>query len=112
MPYGLRPIDLDIICYGERRVRDGEVLIVPHPRFHEREFVLRPMCDISESIPIPLETHAATSKQLLQQLLPDGQSDLQKVTLTHTGTLLHWGKRTLLMGIINATPDSYSDGGK
>ncbi|KAI0563164.1 2-amino-4-hydroxy-6-hydroxymethyldihydropteridine diphosphokinase [Gracilaria domingensis] len=109
--YGPRPIDLDIICYGERRVEEGSTLIVPHPRLHEREFVLRPMCDISESIPVPLQNETKTAKQLLQQLLPDDASELQKVTPTHTGKLLRWGEGTLLMGVINATPDSFSDGG-
>ncbi|CAN8075531.1 unnamed protein product [Agarophyton chilense] len=112
MRNGPRPIDLDIICYGERRVQDGHTLQIPHPRLHEREFVLRPVCDISESIPIPFQHRTRTAKQLLEELLPEGKSELKKVTPTHMGKLLSWGERTLLMGVINATPDSFSDGGE
>lgn len=44
-----RPIDLDLIFYGEESFEiDG--LIVPHPRFHEREFVLMPLLDLTEGV--------------------------------------------------------------
>lgn len=43
--FGPRKIDLDII-YFEDRVMKTEILELPHPRMHERCFVLRPMCDI------------------------------------------------------------------
>ncbi|HUP45870.1 MAG TPA: 2-amino-4-hydroxy-6-hydroxymethyldihydropteridine diphosphokinase [Thermoanaerobaculia bacterium] len=41
-----RVIDLDLIFYGARRIRTPE-LTVPHPRYHEREFVLAPLREIS-----------------------------------------------------------------
>lgn len=110
--YGPRPIDLDIICYGTRRIHEGDHLIVPHLRLHEREFVLRPLCDISKSFPIPFEDRTRTAEELLKELLPDGRSELRKVTPMHTGRLFEWGEKTLLMGIINVTPDSFSDGGQ
>ena len=40
-----RPLDLDLLAYGRRCVTDG--LIVPHPRLHERAFVLCPLADIA-----------------------------------------------------------------
>lgn len=44
-----RPIDLDLIFYGEESFEiDG--LVVPHPRFHEREFVLMPLLDLTEGV--------------------------------------------------------------
>ncbi|MFN4174893.1 MAG: 2-amino-4-hydroxy-6-hydroxymethyldihydropteridine diphosphokinase [Parachlamydiaceae bacterium] len=44
-----RPIDLDLIFYGDEAFElDG--LIVPHPRFHEREFVLMPLLDLTEEV--------------------------------------------------------------
>lgn len=47
--FGPRTLDLDLIWY-DGRVSDDERLSLPHPRAHEREFVLRPMCDIDGSI--------------------------------------------------------------
>lgn len=43
-----RILDLDLIAYNDEIIRDGERLIVPHPRMHERLFVLKPLEDISE----------------------------------------------------------------
>ena len=33
-------------------------------------------------------------------------------TFSNSSTLWHWGKQTLIMGIINCTPDSFTDGGE
>ena len=43
--FGPRVIDLDIILY-EDTVMKNDVLELPHPRMHERCFVLIPLCDI------------------------------------------------------------------
>ena len=40
-----RVIDLDLIFFGARRIRTRD-LVLPHPRFAEREFVLGPMREI------------------------------------------------------------------
>jgi 2-amino-4-hydroxy-6-hydroxymethyldihydropteridine diphosphokinase len=47
--FGPRTLDLDLVWY-EGRVSDDERLTLPHPRAHQREFVLRPLCDIDGSI--------------------------------------------------------------
>ena len=41
----LRPLDLDIIQYGLLQVKSAN-LTVPHPRAHQRRFVLQPMLDL------------------------------------------------------------------
>jgi 2-amino-4-hydroxy-6-hydroxymethyldihydropteridine diphosphokinase len=47
--WGPRTLDLDLIWYdGEER--SGERLILPHPRAHEREFVLRPLADLDPGL--------------------------------------------------------------
>lgn len=44
--WGPRTIDLDILLYGEA-VLNEENLIIPHPRMHEREFVMKPLNEIA-----------------------------------------------------------------
>lgn len=47
-----RMLDLDLLLFGRRRLlRPG--LTVPHPRMHERAFVLRPLLDIAPAVTIP-----------------------------------------------------------
>ncbi len=44
-----RLLDLDIIIYHNDIIAEGERLIVPHPRMHERLFVLKPLQDIDKN---------------------------------------------------------------
>src|SRR5207253_982416 len=44
--WGAREIDLDLLLYGDRIVADG-ALRVPHPRLHERAFVLVPLAELA-----------------------------------------------------------------
>lgn len=41
-----RTLDLDLIAYGRRRI-DEPALVVPHPRAHERLFVMGPLAEIA-----------------------------------------------------------------
>jgi len=50
--WGPRTLDLDLLLYGERTI-DCEDLVVPHPRLHERAFVLIPLHEIAPRIEIP-----------------------------------------------------------
>jgi 2-amino-4-hydroxy-6-hydroxymethyldihydropteridine diphosphokinase len=43
---GPRSLDLDLLLYGDL-VRDDRDLTLPHPRLHERRFVLVPLCDVA-----------------------------------------------------------------
>ena len=43
--WGPRTIDLDILFYNNMEI-SSENLIIPHPRMHERMFVMRPLCDL------------------------------------------------------------------
>ena len=50
--YGPRTIDLDLLLYGDEAV-DEPGLTVPHPRLHERLFVLEPLLELDPGIDIP-----------------------------------------------------------
>ncbi len=47
-----RTLDLDLVLYGRRRMQ-VHGLCVPHPRMHERAFVLRPLVDVAAAATIP-----------------------------------------------------------
>ena len=49
---GPRILDLDLLLYGER-VIDEPDLVVPHPRLHERAFVLLPLADVAPELKVP-----------------------------------------------------------
>ena len=51
-PNAPRPLDLDLLLYGRVRVR-LPALVLPHPRMHERAFVLRPLIDVAPTTTIP-----------------------------------------------------------
>ena len=69
VPNAPRSIDLDILLF-DRRVVDRPELIIPHPRMHERRFVLEPLAEIASQIIHP--TLNVTVETLLTHL--DGQS--------------------------------------
>jgi 2-amino-4-hydroxy-6-hydroxymethyldihydropteridine diphosphokinase len=47
-----RTLDLDLLYFGERRMA-SPALSVPHPRLHERAFVLAPLAELAPSLPCP-----------------------------------------------------------
>ena len=50
--WGPRTLDLDLIVFGDE-VIDSEILVLPHPRAHERRFVLEPWLEIEPDAYIP-----------------------------------------------------------
>lgn len=51
--WGPRPIDLDLLLYDDRVLRDPS-LTVPHPRMHERRFVLEPLAELAPAFVHPV----------------------------------------------------------
>ena len=51
-PNAPRTLDLDLLLYGDARI-DEPGLSVPHPRMHERAFVLQPLLEIAPQVEIP-----------------------------------------------------------
>jgi 2-amino-4-hydroxy-6-hydroxymethyldihydropteridine diphosphokinase len=68
--FGPRILDMDILLFGDR-ILDEPGLSIPHPRMHERRFVLVPFCDIDPEIVHP--TLGLKMIKILQRLNPDEQ---------------------------------------
>lgn len=125
---GPRPIDLDIIFYEDENV-NAERLIIPHPRWQERSFVTAPLADLAACLPQRQEPASDGIESLLTQAasiwsqgggerqvggeagglaawLPLGRTDPKQRGLAWGGAI-----RPHVMGILNLTPDSFSDGG-
>lgn len=47
-----RTLDLDLLMYGRRRVRQPGITL-PHPRMHQRAFVLKPLLEVAPSVRVP-----------------------------------------------------------
>ncbi|OMO93511.1 Pterin-binding protein [Corchorus capsularis] len=119
--YGPRPIDLDILFYGKYRI-GSDILTVPHERIWERPFVMAPLMDLLGSV-IDNDTTAcwhsfSTDSDGLfgswEKLGGDsliGKEGMKRV-LPIRNRLWDWSEKTSVMGILNLTPDSFSDGGK
>jgi 2-amino-4-hydroxy-6-hydroxymethyldihydropteridine diphosphokinase len=50
--WGPRNIDIDVLTFGDERIDDDD-LTVPHPRMHERLFVLAPLLELDADPPLP-----------------------------------------------------------
>lgn len=50
--WGARTLDLDLLLYGDARLAEPH-LTVPHPRMHERAFVLYPLHEIAPYVHVP-----------------------------------------------------------
>ena len=120
---GPRPLDLDIIMYGTENdggrgslVLNSDNLTIPHIGIAEREFVLSPLCDLSRDTVHPLKNTSVG--EMLQTLTEKEDMDIQEDELPDAvrviplprGRMLTFDE-TIVMGILNVTPDSFSDGG-
>jgi 2-amino-4-hydroxy-6-hydroxymethyldihydropteridine diphosphokinase len=57
--WGPRIIDIDVLTYGRDEV-DEPGLVIPHPRLHERGFVLLPLLELEADPPLPGGRRIAT----------------------------------------------------
>jgi len=71
--WGARTLDLDIIAYDALALR-SEKLNLPHHEMQNRQFVLKPLCDIAPNWQHP--TMQQTAQQLLKDCLDTGEQAL------------------------------------
>ena len=64
---GPRTIDLDILFYGQQVINEPD-LVVPHPRMHQRRFVLMPLSELD-----PLFLHPSLQRTVNQLLAEVGK---------------------------------------
>jgi dihydroneopterin aldolase/2-amino-4-hydroxy-6-hydroxymethyldihydropteridine diphosphokinase/dihydropteroate synthase len=93
-----------------------DTLTIPHASMLEREFVLRPLCDIAPNHAHPLTSTAFKHHLAAVPPAPPGTPSLRTFVsiAPHTPSLDPSNPRrnTLIMAVLNLTPDSFSDGGK
>ncbi len=83
-----RALDIDILLWGDERI-ETETLTIPHRDVHRRSFVLTPLVALAPRLRLP------------------GRPEKTILDWSHS----HDDHIPLWMGIINVTPDSFSDGG-
>ena len=69
-----RRMDLDILFYGNALIDRPPALVIPHPRLHERRFVLEPLAKIAPEFMHPLLQKSIST--LLKEL--NGTSQVMK----------------------------------
>lgn len=74
-----RNIDLDLLMVGDLIIRSAP-LVLPHPRMHERAFVLRPLLDLAPDLMVPGHGSAAhllsrVSDQIIAPFSPENGAD-------------------------------------
>ncbi|BDA42651.1 Folic acid synthesis protein fol1 [Coccomyxa sp. Obi] len=119
--WGPRPLDLDIIFY-DNITSEEEGLEIPHPRWHERSFVQAPVADLYAASELGSTSAAGRMAEHLEQLHTRwaqvggerslGSSDLGCVLPLPGMGMWPWQGQSQIMGILNVTPDSFSDGGQ
>ncbi len=72
LPNGPRLIDIDILFYDDM-ILDTPSLVIPHPRLHERAFVLLPLMDIDPDL-----VHPVKKKSVRELLAFCNVSDITK----------------------------------
>lgn len=104
-----RIIDIDILAWDERVIADDK-LTIPHKQLLKRPFALWPLADIA-----PFWIYASkdteNNQQTAAQLVEAWGSRFSGEAPFHTRQLAQRMDGARLVGILNITPDSFSDGG-
>ena len=71
--WGPRPVDVDILLWGQRVVHEAD-LVIPHPRLHERAFTLVPLCQLAPEL-----RHPTLGQNVRQLLAAAGAQGVREV---------------------------------
>ncbi|HJC56701.1 MAG TPA: 2-amino-4-hydroxy-6-hydroxymethyldihydropteridine diphosphokinase [Candidatus Eisenbergiella intestinipullorum] len=74
--WGPRTLDLDLLFFDDR-ILDTPRLTVPHPDLQNRDFVLKPLCDIAPGLVHPVERRTAAA--LLRELEKNGELHVERL---------------------------------
>ncbi len=107
--WGPRIIDIDLLAW-DNLIQYDEKLHIPHENLHERPFALWPLADIAPKwiYPLPGPLQGKTAAELAQQW----GSRFSGNAPLNTRQVQQRIDTPQLVGILNITPDSFSDGGK
>lgn len=103
-----RVIDLDILAWDQLVLKSPERSIeIPHPSLLERPFALLPFAEVLPlwTFPVPGENYGVTADQLCRRWKNQPASEIPLNTRSVALSKPRW------VGILNVTPDSFSDGG-
>lgn len=103
--WGPREIDIDILAWDEKNIKT-DTLNIPHLNLPERPFALWPLADVAPLWVFPGENKTAA------ELVEKWGSRFSGDAPFKTRQINQRIDTPRLMGILNITPDSYSDGGK
>ncbi len=76
-----RPLDLDLIAFGNE-MRNTPELILPHPRAHLRRFVLQPLSEVAPEFVLPGQIR--TIRQLLEGLPVEDSTAISRISNNDT----------------------------
>ncbi|EKD54163.1 MAG: Folate synthesis bifunctional protein [uncultured bacterium] len=107
--WGPRIIDIDLLAWDDR-IQYDKKLHIPHEHLAERPFALWPLADVAPFWIYPLSgpDHGKLASRITEKWGSrfDGRAPF------HTRQIAQRIDTPALVGIINSTPDSFSDGGK
>jgi 2-amino-4-hydroxy-6-hydroxymethyldihydropteridine diphosphokinase len=88
--YAPRTLDLDLLVYGDQ-IWDSPELILPHPRMHERSFVLKPLADVAPDL-----VHPVLRRTVADLLAERPQAERDAVRIPH---FTEAAERSLFAGV-------------
>ena len=109
---GPREVDLDLLYLGDERVEE-DALTLPHQRIDERDFVLRPLraCRAQIAAGEYGLVDDALKRRFGEDYLSEDVDGEERKVWSSLGAMTETGTKTGVMGVLNCTPDSFSDGG-
>jgi 2-amino-4-hydroxy-6-hydroxymethyldihydropteridine diphosphokinase/dihydropteroate synthase len=105
-----RIIDIDILAWHEERYHTDK-LKIPHKGLLERPFALWPLADVAPDWKYCESNESATGKTA-KELIKQFGSRFDGSAPLHTKQIAHRVDTPMMIGVLNITTDSFSDGGK